>query len=82
MRRFARKKIETANMQARQADLGAVISEIRVNDHRILIVSDKARLPAGIANHQPSAGKVIGFVRKRRTMRNKDANLYLIEIEL
>ena len=80
MRRFVRQKIETASMQARQAYLGAVISEIRVNDHRILIVSDKARLPAGVANHQPTAGKVIGFVRKRRTMRNKDVNLYRTEI--
>jgi hypothetical protein len=51
-----------------------VISEIRVNEHRILIVSDKARLPTGIASHPASAGKVIGFVRKWRTTRNKDAN--------
>jgi hypothetical protein len=75
MRCFAKKKIETADMHARQGYLGAVVSEIRVNDHRILIVSDKARLPTGIASHPASAGKVIGFVRKWRTTRNKDANL-------
>ena len=70
MRRFARKKIETADMHARQACLGAVVSAIRVKDHRIMIASDKAKLPTGIASHQASAGKVIGFVHKWRAMRN------------
>ena len=73
MPRLARQKIQTAGMQTRQAYLGAVISEIRFNDHRILIVGDKARLPTGIASHQASAGKVSGFVRKWRTVR--DSNL-------
>ena len=64
MRRFARKKIETADMHARQAYLGAVVSAIRVKDHRIMIASDKAKLPTGIAGRRTSAGKVIGFVGK------------------
>ena len=70
MRRFERHKIETAGMHTRQVYLGAVVSAIRVKDHRIMIASDKAKLPTGIASHQASAGKVIGFVHKWRAMRN------------
>ena len=64
MRRFERQKIETAGMHARQAYLGAAVSEIRVNDQGIMIIGDKARLPTGIAGRRTSAGKVIGFVGK------------------
>jgi len=56
--------------------------EIRVDDHKIQIIGDKANLAAVIAGQQTVAGKVSGFVRKWRTMRNKDDNLYILDTVL
>jgi hypothetical protein len=76
-----KEKIETADIQARKAYLQAVISEIRVADDKIQIIGDKASLAAVIAGQQVADGKVRGFVRKWRTMRNKDDNLYVVDVE-
>lgn len=69
-------------MQAQKAYLQTVASEIRVDDHKVQIICDKVRLAAIIAGQQTVAGKVSGLVRKWRPMRNKYANLYVIEVEL
>ena len=61
---LVRQKIETADIQARKAYLATVVSEVRVDDHRIQIIGDKANLAAVIAGQQTAAGKVSGFVRK------------------
>ena len=79
---LVRQKIETADIQARKAYFQVVAPEIRVDDHKIQIIGDKASLAAVIAGQQTAGGKVSGFVRKWRTMRNKDASLYSIEIVL
>lgn len=57
-----------------------MISEIRVGDDKIQIIGDRASLAAVIAGQQTAGGKVSGLVRKWRTMRNKDYNSYVIEI--
>ncbi len=68
-----RDKLGTADIQARKAYLRAVIQEIRVDDHKIQIIGDKASLAAVIAGQHTSAGKVSGFVRKWRP--RQDSNL-------
>ena len=68
-----RQRIETSDIQARKAYLQAVVSEVRVDDHKIQIIGDKASLAAVIAGQQTAAGKVSGFVRKWRT--RQDSNL-------
>jgi hypothetical protein len=77
---LVRQKLETAYIQARKAYLATIISEIRVDDHKIHIIGDKANLAAAIAGKQTAAGKVSGFVRKWRTIRNKSDNNYIINI--
>lgn len=74
---LVRQKIETADIQARKAYLATVVSEIRVDDHKVQIIGDKASLAAVIAGQQTAGGKVSGFVRKWRTMQdsNPGANL-------
>lgn len=69
---LVRQKIETADIQARKAYLATLISDIRVDDHKIQIVGDKASLAAVIAGQQTAAGKVSGFVRKWRA--RQDSN--------
>ena len=66
-------KIENGDIIARKAYLRAVISEIRVDDHKVQIIGDKSTLAAAIAGQQTEAGKVSGFVRKWRA--RKDSNL-------
>ena len=68
-----RHRIETSDIQARKAYLQAVVSEVRVDDHKIQIIGDKASLAAVIAGQQAAGGKVSGFVRKWRT--RQDSNL-------
>ena len=70
---LVRQKIETADIQARKAYLQVVAPEIRIGDHKIQIIGDKANLAAVIAGKQTAAGKVGGFVRKWRT--RQDSNL-------
>ena len=77
---LVRQKIETADIQARKTNLQAVASKIRVDDHKIQIIGDKASMAAVIAGQQTASGKVSGFVRNWCTMRNKDTNLYVVEI--
>lgn len=77
-----RQKIETADIQGRKAYFNAVITEIRVGDDKIQIIGDKASLAAVIARQQAAGGKVSGFVRKWRTIWNKDDNSYVIEISM
>ncbi len=68
-------KLTTADAQARKAYLRAVISEIRVDDDRIQIIGDKANLAAVVAGQQTAAGKVSGFVRKWRSLRESNPPL-------
>ena len=70
---LVRQKIETADILARKAYLQVVAPEIRVDDHKIQIIGDKANLAAVIASQQTAGGKVSGFVRKWRA--RKDSNL-------
>ena len=42
---LVRQKIETADMLARESYVGAVISEIRVGDHKVQIIGDNRRSP-------------------------------------
>ena len=70
---LVRQKIETADIQARKAYLATVVSEVRIHDHKIQIIGDKASLAAVIAGQQAATGKVSGFVRKWRT--RQDSNL-------
>lgn len=63
---------ETADIQAWKAYLATVISEVRVDDHKIQIIGDKASLAAVIAGQQSAVGKVSGFVCKWRTMRDSN----------
>ena len=60
---LVRQNIETADIQARKAYLEAVVCPIRVDDHKIQIIGDKASLAAVIAGQQAATGKVSGFVR-------------------
>ena len=71
--KLLQEKLATADIQARKAYLRAVIQEIRVDDHKIQIIGDKASLAAVIAGQQTAGGKVSGFVRKWRT--RQDSNL-------
>ena len=64
---MVRQKFETADIQARKVYLQVVAPEIRVDDHKIQIIGDKASLAAVIAGQQTAGGKVSGFVRKWRT---------------
>ena len=66
-------KIASGNIIARKAYLRSVISEIRVDDHKLQIIGDKSTLAAVIAGQQTQPGKVSGFVRKWRA--RKDSNL-------
>ena len=77
---MVRENIETADIRAREVYLHAVTAEIRVDDHKIQIIGGKASLGSVIAGQQTATGKVSGFVRNWRTMRNEDDNLYIIEI--
>ena len=65
-------KLATADTQARKVYLRTVIQEIRVDDHKIQIIGDKASLAAVIAGQQTAAAKVSGFVRKWRA--RQDSN--------
>ena len=67
---LVRQKIETADIQARKAYLQVVAPEIRVDDHKVQIIGDKASLTAVIAGQQTTGGKVSGIVRNWRTGRN------------
>ena len=69
---LVRQKIETADIQARKAYLATVVSEIRIDDHKIQIIGDKASLAAVVAGQQTAPGKVSGFVRKWRA--RQDSN--------
>ena len=69
---LVRQKIETADIQARKAYLQVVAPEIRVDDHKVQIIGDKASLAAVIAGQQTAGGKVSGFVRKWRA--RQDSN--------
>ena len=66
-------KIERGDIMARKAYLRAVISEIRVDDHKIQIIGDKSTLAAAIAGQLTQPGEVSGFVRTWRA--RKDSNL-------
>ena len=70
---LVRQKIETADIQARKAYLQVVAPEIRVDDHKVQIIGDKANLAAVIAGQQTATGKVSGFVRKWRTMQDSNS---------
>ena len=63
---IAKRTGQAADIQARKAYLGAVISEVRVGDEKVEIIGDKASLAAVITGQQAAAGKVSGFVRKWR----------------
>ena len=69
---LVRKKIETADIQARKAYLATVVSEVRVDDHKIQIFGDKDSLAAVIAGQPAAFGKVSGVVRKWRA--RQDSN--------
>ncbi len=69
---LVRQKIETADIEARKAYFQVVAPEIRVDDHKIQIIGDKASLAAVIAGKQTAGGKVSGFVRKWRA--RQDSN--------
>ena len=58
---LVRQKIETADIQVRKAYLQVVAPEIRVHDHKIQIIGDKANLAAVIAGQLTAAGKVSGL---------------------
>ena len=66
-------KLAQGDTPSRKAYLRAVIEEVRVGDHKIQIIGNKATLAAVIAGQQTAAGKVSGFVRKWRA--RKDSNL-------
>jgi site-specific DNA recombinase len=68
-------KLATADTQARKVYLRTVNQEIRVDDHKIQIIGDKASLAAVIAGQQTAAGKVSGFVRKWRALRESNPSL-------
>jgi hypothetical protein len=76
--KLLQEKLATADIQARKAYLRAVIQEIRVDDHKIQIIGDKASLAAVIAGQQTAAAKVIGFVRKWRARQDETGHRYLI----
>ena len=68
-----REKIDSGDIQARKAYLRAVISEIRVDDHKVSIIGEKTALTALIAGQTAPNGNVSGFVRKWRA--RNDSNV-------
>ena len=74
--RLIQDKIVTGDANARKAYLRSVISEIRVDDHKIQIIGEKSTLAAAIAGQQNQSGKVSGFVRKWRTRQSKDETFW------
>ena len=54
-----RQKMEAADIQAWKAYLHSIVSEIRVDDHRIQIIADMASLAAVIAGQLAVAGNFV-----------------------
>jgi site-specific DNA recombinase len=68
-----RKKLDTADTQARKAYLQSVISQIEVDDDRVRIIGNKAALAAVVAGRQPGGNSVRGFVRNWRARRDSNS---------
>jgi site-specific DNA recombinase len=68
-------KVESGDIAARKAYLRAVISEVRVGDQKIQIIGDKINLQAAVAGQWSQLGKVRGFVRKWRALRESNPSL-------
>ena len=77
-----RERLTAGEIPFRKAYLGAIINRIEVDDDQIRILGRKDVLEqAVLANGGPIPG-VRSFVRKWRSLRDRSANSYVIEIEL
>jgi hypothetical protein len=72
--------VKAPPMQTMRRDPPWQVAAAEVSDNEFS--GDKASLAAVIAGQQIAVERVSGFVCKWRTMRNKDSNLYLFEVNI
>jgi len=75
-------KLDNGDINARNGYIRSIVDAIEVDDNAIRIIGSKDVLQAVIAGQQTANGNVRGFVRKWRTIQNKNMNSYIIEIAI
>jgi hypothetical protein len=81
--RFAtamRHNIVNGDIPFRKAYIQSVVDRIEVDNHLIRIIGDKSTLEYAVSGAVSTSAGVRRSVPKWRTLRNKTANIYLIEI--